>query len=40
LLIEAAELNRVIAELERFTNDPTTVVSLPRVFQAWGSRSD
>ncbi len=33
------ELNRSIAELEAFTKDPTTVVSLPRVFQAVGIRA-
>jgi hypothetical protein len=38
-LIEPAELQQTIAELERFTNDPTTVIGLPRVFQAWGHRS-
>jgi len=38
-LAEAAELEQAIAELERFTMDPTTVLGLPRVFQAWGSRA-
>jgi len=38
-LIEPPELQETIAELERFTNDPTTVIGLPRVFQAWGHRS-
>jgi SAM-dependent methyltransferase len=37
-LAEPAELEQVITELEAFTNDPTTVLSLPRVFQAWGTR--
>lgn len=37
-LIEPSELEAVIAELEQFTSDPTTVISLPRVFQAWGNR--
>lgn len=32
------ELERTIAALADFTNDPTTIVSLPRVFQAWGRR--
>jgi hypothetical protein len=30
-LAEAAELERSIAELEAFTNHPTTVVSFPRL---------
>ena len=38
-LAEPAELERTIVELERFTHDPTTVLGLPRVFQAWGSRA-
>jgi ubiquinone/menaquinone biosynthesis C-methylase UbiE len=38
-LAEPADLEQVIAELEVFTNDPTSVLGLPRVFQAWGSRS-
>jgi len=38
-LAEPAELERAIAELEAFTQDPTTVLGLPRVFQAWGSRA-
>lgn len=33
------ELRRIIEELDAFTRDPTTVVSLPRVFQAWGRRA-
>ena len=37
-LIEPAEQERVTAELERFTGDPTTALSPPRVFQAWGAR--
>ncbi|HEY1339468.1 MAG TPA: hypothetical protein VGF59_18270 [Bryobacteraceae bacterium] len=37
-LAEAAELERTIAELQTFTADPTTLVSLPRIFQGWGSR--
>ena len=38
-LADQAEMDRVIAELEAFTNDLTTVLSLPRVFQAWGGRA-
>jgi len=38
-LAERAELEQAIAELSVFTEDPTTVLSLPRVFQAWGRRA-
>ena len=38
-LIEPEELRRVIDELDAFTRDPTTVMSLPRVFQSWGHRA-
>ncbi|HTS24364.1 MAG TPA: class I SAM-dependent methyltransferase [Bryobacteraceae bacterium] len=37
-LAEPAELERTIAGLKEFTDDPTTVLGLPRIFQAWGSR--
>ena len=33
------ELRQTIEELDTFTRDPTTVMSLPRVFQAWGRRA-
>jgi SAM-dependent methyltransferase len=38
-LAEESELSGVIAELERFTADPTSVVSFPRVFQGWARRA-
>jgi len=38
-LATLADLERVVAELEAFTNDPTTVLGFPRIFQAWGRRS-
>jgi SAM-dependent methyltransferase len=38
-LAERAEIERLIQELEAFTNDPTTIISLPRIFQAWGIRT-
>ncbi len=38
-LANVAELDSAIAELDAFTKDPTTVVSLPRVFQVAGSRA-
>lgn len=37
-LVQPAELEQMIAELKAFTDDPTTIVGLPRVFQAWGRR--
>jgi hypothetical protein len=37
-LIEEAELREVIAEIERHTRDPLSVVCGPRVFQVWGRR--
>ena len=38
-LAEPEDLERTIHELRNFTLDPTTVLSLPRVFQAWGRRA-
>jgi SAM-dependent methyltransferase len=38
-LAQVDELAWTISKLEEFTNDPTTVISLPRVFQAVGSRA-
>jgi len=38
-LAEAAEMEQAIEQLRAFTDDPTTIVSLPRVFQAWGRRA-
>jgi 2-polyprenyl-3-methyl-5-hydroxy-6-metoxy-1,4-benzoquinol methylase len=38
-LAEPEDLRRTIDELDAFTRDPTTIVSLPRVFQAWGRRA-
>jgi SAM-dependent methyltransferase len=37
-LITRAELGRVLGELYEFARNPTTVMSLPRVVQAWGLR--
>jgi SAM-dependent methyltransferase len=37
-LAERTELDRAIAELTAFTDDPTTLLTLPRVFQACGRR--
>ena len=38
-LAQPSELEQVVAELQAFTDDPTTIVGLPRVFQAWGRRA-
>lgn len=38
-LADSAELEQSIAELAAFTDDPTTLVSLPRIFQVWGHRA-
>jgi hypothetical protein len=33
-----AELEQIDADLHDFSNDPTTVVSVPRVIQVWGRK--
>lgn len=38
-LIEEQELRELIAELERYTQDPLSIVCGPRVFQVWGRRA-
>jgi len=37
-LVTEPELQSAIDELARFTEDPRTLMSLPRVFQVWGRR--
>jgi SAM-dependent methyltransferase len=37
-LATAAEVDRTALELEELACDPRSLVSLPRIFQAWGSR--
>lgn len=37
-LASAEEIERVIAEMYEYASDPRTVVSLPRIVQAWGAR--
>lgn len=37
-LITAAELQTAIDDLTRFTADPRSIISLPRIFQLWGRR--
>jgi len=38
-LIEEQELRDVVAELDRYTRDPLSIVCGPRVFQVWGRRA-
>jgi hypothetical protein len=37
-LATKGELKSVIDDLTRFTDDPRTLISMPRVFQLWGRR--
>jgi SAM-dependent methyltransferase len=37
-LASDGEIDRLIAELEAFARDERTLLSLPRIFQAWGRR--
>lgn len=37
-LTTAAEVAEVVAGLESFAADPTTILSMPRIFQVWGVR--
>ncbi|MGH7517046.1 MAG: hypothetical protein ACREOC_06200 [Gemmatimonadales bacterium] len=37
-LATAAELDATVLQLRSFTDDPRSVVGLPRVFQVWGHR--
>jgi SAM-dependent methyltransferase len=37
-LATEAELQSIVDDLTRFTDDPRTLLSLPRVFQVWGRR--
>ena len=38
-LASEANLRAELAALEAFTNDPRTLISLPRIFQAWGYKA-
>jgi ubiquinone/menaquinone biosynthesis C-methylase UbiE len=38
-LASEGEVDAVIADLDRFTRDPRTILSLPRIFQVWGSKA-
>src|SRR5215831_16976252 len=35
-LADLAEVRRLLVELQRFTEDERTIMSLPRIFQVWG----
>jgi hypothetical protein len=37
-LIEESELRELLAELERYAQNPTAIMCGPRVFQVWGQR--
>jgi SAM-dependent methyltransferase len=37
-LATPADLEEILVQLTTFTNDPRSVVSLPRIFQVWGRR--
>jgi hypothetical protein len=39
-LASAAEVAGTLAELAAFAARPGTIISLPRIFQVWGRRSD
>jgi hypothetical protein len=38
-LATSAEMDRIIADLYAFARDPHTVMSIPRVIQAWGRKA-
>ncbi len=38
-LATESELQADIASLEAFTNDPSSLIALPRIFQVWGRKS-
>lgn len=35
-LADATEVNNILSELEAFTKDESTIISLPRIFSVWG----
>ncbi|HZT83011.1 MAG TPA: methyltransferase domain-containing protein [Gemmataceae bacterium] len=37
-LATPAEIDATITELDAFTRDPNTILSMPRIFQVWGRR--
>jgi ubiquinone/menaquinone biosynthesis C-methylase UbiE len=38
-LAAPAEVDNIVAELDRFARNPRTLLSLPRIFQVWGRRA-
>jgi SAM-dependent methyltransferase len=39
-LASEEEINRVVAELDTFANNQRTIMSLPRIFQIWGKKTE
>jgi hypothetical protein len=37
-LASAQEVERIVTELDQFTADNRTILSLPRIFQVWGRK--
>lgn len=37
-LASTREVESIVAELDQFTADPRTILSMPRIFQVWGKR--
>ncbi|MCD6064004.1 MAG: ubiE 5 [Flavipsychrobacter sp.] len=37
-LADATTIDNILKELETFTNDDTTIMSLPRIFRFWGTK--
>lgn len=37
-LADAADIQKILDELETFTKDDNTIISLPRIFRAWGRK--
>jgi hypothetical protein len=37
-LASAQEVERIVADLDQFTADPRTILSMPRIFQVWGRK--
>ena len=36
----AEEVERLVSEMYEFARDPRTVISIPRIIQAWGYRAE
>lgn len=37
-ILSSVEISEIVSELEKFTQNPNTIISLPRIFQVWGSK--